>query len=269
MSSTLFMDRVKRQRARSVVLKRWIAGGTIWPNDEICELDVDGKTEIVRWLPDYTDYGGVWWVYAREGQEVDRDGRILEFSTNVTRGTDPRIAPHRSPFLSGTLLIQAVVETGQRTRDGDIILAVLPIWSEIIRLIERDRNVMFEIDPRKWEEIVAASYERHGFDEVILTPRSGDFGRDIIAVKRGFWSVRVIESVKRYAPGHVVRADDVRALVGVLGSDLNATKAVISTTSDFAPRIGEDPSIKPHVPHRLELINGDQLIARLSSTKRR
>ena len=55
------------------------------------------------------------------------------------------------------------------------------------------KNIVFKIDPRKWEEIIAASYEKHGFDEVILTQRSGDFGRDVVAVKRGFWSVRVID----------------------------------------------------------------------------
>lgn len=165
-----------------------------------------------------------------------------------------------------SLLVQAVVETGERTWEGDIIVAVLPAWEEIIRLIDKDRNIVFQIDPRKWEEIIAASYEKHGFDEVILTPRSGDFGRDIVAVKRGFWSVRVIESVKRYAPDHLVPADDVRALLGVLASDPSAAKGVISTTSDFAPRIGEDPFISPHVPHRLELVNGEQLITRLTSS---
>jgi restriction system protein len=124
---------------------------------------------------------------------------------------------------------------------------------------------VFEIDPRKWEEIIAANYERsRKFDDVILTPRSGDFGRDIIAVKHGFWSVRIIESVKHYAADHLVRADEVRALSGVLHGDQKATKGILSTTSDFAPRIVEDPYIAPLVPTRLELINGQELMKRLT-----
>ncbi len=181
------------------------------------------------------------------------------------RTTNAAILSLASSQKNNSLLVQAVVETGERTWEGDIIIAVLPVWEEIIKFIEKDPDVIFQIDPRKWEEIIAASYEKHGFDEVILTPRSGDFGRDVIATKKGFWSVRVIESVKRYNPNHLVPADDVRALLGVLASDRNASKGVVSTTSDFAPMIKDDPFIKPHVPNRLELINGNQLIARLKS----
>ena len=147
-----------------------------------------------------------------------------------------------------------------------MILAVLPAWEEIIRQIQLDPKAVYQIDPRRWEEIIAGSYERSGlFDEVTLTPRSGDFGRDVIAVKRGYWSVRIIESVKLYAPDHPVRADDVRALSGVLHGDPRATKGIISTTSTFAPKIAEDPFIAPLVPYRLELVNGEQLKERLDA----
>jgi hypothetical protein len=43
----------------------------------------------------------------------------------------------------------------------------------------------------------------------------GDFGRDVLAVKRGLGIVRVIDQVKAYGPSHLVTADDVRALLGV------------------------------------------------------
>jgi restriction system protein len=54
---------------------------------------------------------------------------------------------------------------------------------------------------------------------VTLTPRSGDYGRDVIAVKRGLGFIRVIDRVKAYKPDHLVTADDVRALMGVLQGD--------------------------------------------------
>lgn len=123
---------------------------------------------------------------------------------------------------------------------------------------------MYEIDPRKWEEIVAASYDASGeFDEVTLTPRSGDRGRDVIAVKKGFDSVRLIESVKRYSPGTRVTAEEVQALLGVLLSDPQASKGIVSTTWEFAARMGENPQIMQYVPHRLELVNGTALVERL------
>jgi restriction system protein len=128
-----------------------------------------------------------------------------------------------------------------------------------------DPSIIYQIDDRKWEELIAAAYKKAGFDEVILTPRSNDHGRDVIAVKHGFWSVRIIDQVKAYGPGHLVTANDVRALVGVLLSDQNATKGIVTTTSDFAPKIHEDPFIKPHIPYRLDLVNGVELVKRLDA----
>ena len=86
---------------------------------------------------------------------------------------------------------------------------------------------------------------------MILTPRSGDYGRDVIATKHGVGSVRIYDQVKAYAPGHLVPANDVRALAGILQG--NVSKGVLSTTSDFAPRVSDDPIIGPLMPHRLEL----------------
>ena len=120
----------------------------------------------------------------------------------------------------------------------------------------------FQIPTDKWEEIVAGAYKKAGFDEVILTPRSGDLGRDVIAIKKGIGEVRIIDQVKAYKPGHLVTANDVRALIGVLPFD-GASKGFLTTTSDFAPRIKEDPLITPYIPWRLELINGPTLIKRL------
>ena len=60
---------------------------------------------------------------------------------------------------------------------------------------------MYQIDPWRWEEIIAASYQESGlFDEVILTPRSNDGGKDVIAIKEGYGSIRFVESVKQYNP---------------------------------------------------------------------
>ena len=50
--------------------------------------------------------------------------------------------------------------------------------------------------------------------------------------------------------------------MGVLQTD-GASKGFLTTTSDFAPRIIDDPLIKPFIPQRLELINGENLMARL------
>ena len=160
------------------------------------------------------------------------------------------------------LLLQTVIVPGEKTTEGQLIVAVTIPWFEIIALIGKDPSIVYQIDSRKWEEIIAGAYKKAGWDEVILTPRSGDRGRDVIATKRGIGSVRVIEEVKAYKPGHLVKADEVRALLGVLHVE-PASKGFLSTTSDFAPKLSEDPFIWPLIPSRLELINREMLICRL------
>lgn len=167
-----------------------------------------------------------------------------------------------APALS-SILLQAVVERGLFVPDGQLITAVAPAWMTIIGMIEEDPDFLFKVDPRKFEEIIAGAYKAAGFDEVILTPRSGDLGRDVIAIKKGYWSVRIIDQVKRYGPDHRVTADEVRALIGVLHMDCQASKGIVTTTSDFAPMVATDRLIAPLIPNRLELVNGTDLITRL------
>lgn len=161
-----------------------------------------------------------------------------------------------------SLLMQAVIVPGDRTPEGQLVEAVTVPWFEIIELLNRDPSLVYQLSPRKWEEMIAGAYDRAGWDEVTLTPRSGDLGRDVIAVKRGIGTVRVIDQVKAYGPGHLVTADDVRALLGVLVAD-NASKGFLTTTSDFAPKLPDDILLKPFIPAKLELINGTALLARL------
>ena len=139
----------------------------------------------------------------------------------------------------------------------------------IVECILREPELIYQVEPRKWEEIVAAIYDESGFfDSVILTKRSADGGRDVIAEKKGFCSLRILESVKRYTPGHIVPADDVRSLLGVLNADPNASKGIVSTTWEFAPKIWEDQAIMQYVPNRLELINRDALLKRFEEWSR-
>lgn len=143
-----------------------------------------------------------------------------------------------------------------------MVQAVNIPWFDIIDILTKDPKSAFEISPEKWEEIIAGAYRQAGFDKVTLTPRSGDFRRDVIAVKRGFGAVRIIDQVKAYKPSLLVTADDVRALGFVLQQD-NAAKGFVTTTSDFAPRIKDDPFISTLIPSRIELINGEKLIKNL------
>jgi restriction system protein len=159
-------------------------------------------------------------------------------------------------------LVKTLLTFKEKTDEGKLVQAVNIPWFDIIDLLIKDPNAAYEIPAEKWEEIIAGAYHQAGFEEVTLTPRSGDYGRDVIAVKKGLGTVRIIDQVKAYKPSLLVSANDVRALGFVLQAD-NAAKGFVTTTSDFAPKIKDDPFISPWIPSRLELINGEKLLQRL------
>ena len=136
-------------------------------------------------------------------------------------------------------------------------------------MIQADPDAIYQIPWRTWEEIIAGAYRRAGFDEVILTPRKGDRGKDVIAVKHGYGSVRIFDEVKAYKPGHVVTANEVRALVHVVNTDQNVSKGIFTTTSVFAPGVLDEPTIKPFLPYRLELKPRDDLLKWLSEVSQK
>jgi restriction system protein len=174
----------------------------------------------------------------------------------------------RSITAVADLLLQALIVPGDKTAEGRLIEAVTTPWFDIVEILKSDPNVAYQIPSDRWEEIIAGAYSKAGFEEVTLTPRSGDYGRDVIAIKKGLGSIRVIDQVKAYKPGNLVTANDVRALAGVLQGD-GASKGFLTTTSDFAPRLRTDPLITPLIPSKLELINGIALLARLEELARK
>lgn len=161
--------------------------------------------------------------------------------------------------LPTVLLQTAVIELRGRTDEGSLVQAVALPWLEMVSLIERNASLLHQVPWRRLEELIAAAYKREGWDEVTITPRSRDGGRDVIAVRRGPCAIRIIDQVKAYSPGHRVTANDVRALLGVLSSDANVSKGFLTTTAEFAPHILEDDTITRFIPYRLELKNGVQL----------
>ena len=161
--------------------------------------------------------------------------------------------------------LRALLTLGAADPEGRLVSGVAVPWFEILRIIKADPAAAYQIDPRQWEEIIAGAYSQAGFDEVILTPRSGDKGRDVVATKFGIGSIRIFDQVKAYKPGHFVTADEVRAMLGVITGADNVSKGVVTTTSSFAPRLADDPYIKKYLPYRLELKARDVLFPWLES----
>jgi restriction system protein len=135
-------------------------------------------------------------------------------------------------------------------------------WFELRRQLAKDTDFLFQFAqyPRKFEEFIAGMYHLDGWNDVILTPRSCDYGRDVIATSYGSCSVRILDSVKAYSRGNLVRHTDVRDMFGVICADPGASKGAITTTTDFEPKIAVSPQLSPYIPYRLQLRNGAQVL---------
>jgi restriction system protein len=167
---------------------------------------------------------------------------------------------------SAALVLEGLIIPDKKVSEGVLLKSTSAIWLEVAKRLGNDWAVALQLTPTQWEEMVAGAFDRAGF-EVVLTPRSGDFGRDVIATSKGVGSIKILGSVKAYRPGHLVDAEACRSLIGVVNADQRASKGILATTSDFAPKIRSDPSIAPFLPTRLELMNGSELqkwLARLS-----
>jgi restriction system protein len=157
------------------------------------------------------------------------------------------------------LSVTSIIIPERPVAEGTLIRGTGVIWHEIVQHLGSNWDFAYELPSERWEELIAGAFKKAGYDDVTLTPRSGDHGRDVIAIRRGFGCVKVLGSVKAYAPGNLVPYDAVRALIGVLTGEQDASKGIITTTSDFPPKILEDPFIAPFTPYRLELVNGTRL----------
>jgi len=169
------------------------------------------------------------------------------------------------PELDLSLLLGVIVEKIGDHDDGQLVRLVAPAWWALEELLQQNPELLFQLGDRKFEELIANKYELLGF-RPILTPRSGDHGVDVIAESKEGPRVRIFDQAKRYSRGHLVRANDVRAAMGTWAFS-DATQAVVTTTSDFAPRIGDDPYISNAMARGLRLINGPTLLEQLAELR--
>lgn len=103
---------------------------------------------------------------------------------------------------------------------------------ELIALLAAQPHLMYELHPRKFEEVIARLFEKRGF-QVTLTPASKDGGFDFFAeLKNPMISLLVMAECKRYHRERKVGVEVVRGLHSVLETN-KANKGLVITSSFF------------------------------------
>ena len=158
------------------------------------------------------------------------------------------------------LLKSVLLEFEGFTEEGVVVKRPRATWFQISKHLRKNPEFRFAFptEPTAFEEFLAGAYHVDGWNAVTLTPRTGDKGRDVIAVTTGLTTIRVLDQAKAYGQNHPVPPGDVRALYGVLMLDQGASKGVVTTTGDFAPIIASE--FGQAIPYRLELRNGSDLV---------
>lgn len=118
-------------------------------------------------------------------------------------------------------------------RGGLIVEADLTeINDELIEYLAKHPDMMHSLEPRKFEELVAAIFRAKGYD-VVLTPATRDGGFDMRAFHKNDVGVFLtLIECKRYGPKRPVSVEIVRGLYGVTENE-RANAGLIVTTSTF------------------------------------
>jgi len=105
---------------------------------------------------------------------------------------------------------------------------------EFIKYLAMHPNAIYEIQPRRFELLVAELLTDMGY-EVELTPETHDGGRDILAVMNlPLGKILTLVECKRYRPDRKVGIDIVRQFLWVLDREDRASCGVIATSSYFS-----------------------------------
>jgi restriction endonuclease Mrr len=119
-------------------------------------------------------------------------------------------------------------------KEPDIYLppVLVAVNDDLLRVLAKNPTLLYELKPRKFEELIAELFYKQGFD-VQLTKATRDGGRDIIAVSKSMnISTRYLIECKRYAARNRVGIEFVHRLFGVKIAE-SANKAILATTSAF------------------------------------
>lgn len=104
-----------------------------------------------------------------------------------------------------------------------------------ISTILRDPKELHNLSPGQFEEFIADILSKLGFKNIVLTPRSSDGGKDVIASNKvNGIPMSFYFECKKYAKGNKIQLNTLRAPLGTVAHSSNETNiGVLVTTSTF------------------------------------
>lgn len=175
------------------------------------------------------------WSYVLVAKDEDETYRYIEGEVSLPTQQDAE-----TKLLTSAIRIEAagayqeeLYTEPESAAQDEATLIITSIDDEVKKFLKKHPEKLYELSPRKFEELVASILKDMGFD-VELTQATRDGGSDIIAhVRNAVCSYLTHIECKRYAAGNKVGVGIIREVIGV-HHIRGATKSIIVTTSFFS-----------------------------------
>lgn len=174
------------------------------------------------------------WSYIILGLESDNSYRAIEVKVSINS-----IDEAQNILLNSINDIsvkgqkeETLFELSEGKNEKPLSLIVNNIDDEIKKYFNKHPEKLYELHPRKFEELIASILKDFGFD-IELTNATRDGGRDIIAsIRTKVSSFLTYVECKRYSPENKIDVRLIREIIGV-HSIHRPAKSIIVTTSFF------------------------------------
>lgn len=190
------------------------------------ELDIAGTIILDPYDKD--------WSYVLLAKDEEGVYRFVDGEVTLVSQKEAELKLHvKATQVEKTGIFQEKLYFDSKLEKDESLPVISTIDDEIKKFLKRHPEKLYEISPRKFEELVASILKDLGFD-VELTQATRDGGRDIIAyVRNAVCSFLTHIECKRYSPDNKVGVGIIREVAGVHNMR-KATKSIIVTTSFFS-----------------------------------
>lgn len=173
------------------------------------------------------------WAYMILAKESDDIYRAFEFKVSLLEEEAKLLLKINMEALSSVDKIeQKLYENDCSPISEPNKLIIADINDELKKFFKKNPEKLYDLDPRKFEELIASILQDLGFD-IELTKATRDGGRDIIAsIRTKLTTFLTYVECKRYGPEKKISAGLVREVIGV-HSIHKPAKSIIVTTSFF------------------------------------
>jgi HJR/Mrr/RecB family endonuclease len=174
------------------------------------------------------------WTYIILALESDNVYRAIDVkaSLNTIEETQNSLLKSINKITSKGKMEEKLFTDDELKDEKPSSIIITNIDEEIKKYLKKFPEKLYQLDPRKFEELIASIFKDLGF-EVTLTKATRDGGRDIIAsIRTKITSILTYIECKRYKADNKIGVGLIREVIGAHSINKPA-KSIIVTTSFY------------------------------------